>query len=361
MPDVELPNPFLFNDGSAVQTPTDWPRRRAELLELVVGVEYGGMPPTPAWTTAELLHDHQEGQTGQHFRTYRLHTGPDEQFAFTMTVLIPPGDGPFPVVINGDGCWRYVTDEVAQEVVRRGLILAQFNRVELAPDVYTADRNSGLYLVYPEGTYGALSAWAWGYHRCVDALSTMPFVDADRIAVVGHSRGGKCVLLAGATDERIALTAPNNSGAGGAGCYHFQGPESETLDDTMRLIAYWFGPRMRDYLGRVDELPFDQHSLKALVAPRALLSTEALGDLWANPTGTWRTHLAAREVYRFLSAEDRLGIWFRNGGHRHGPGDWRAFLDFLDWQLRDRPQPAGFRQPPFGDLSPGFSWRAPGT
>jgi endo-1,4-beta-xylanase len=74
--------------------------------------------------------------------------------------------------------------------------------------------------------------------------------------------------------------------------------------------------------------------LKALVAPRPLLTTEALGDLWANPTGTWRTYKAAAEVYRFLGVEDRIGIWYRPGEHEHGRDDWHAFLDFADWHFK---------------------------
>lgn len=65
----------------------------------------------------------------------------------------------------------------------------------------------------------------------------------------------------------------------------------------------------------VSDLVFDQHALKALVAPRSLVSTEALGDMWANPTGACQTYRAAREVYRFLGAAERIGIWFRDGEH----------------------------------------------
>jgi hypothetical protein len=68
-----------------------------------------------------------------------------------MTLYIPPGEGPFPVVISGDACWRYATDKVIDEVLRLGMILAVFNRVEIAPDIYNSERNSGIYRVYPEG------------------------------------------------------------------------------------------------------------------------------------------------------------------------------------------------------------------
>jgi hypothetical protein len=357
---AELPDPFQFADGARVCTAEDWSRRRREIADLVVELEYGGMPPAPSATHLEELHTTtMRALAGARFMSCRVESGPERPFAFLLTLLIPPGDGPFPVVLTGDACWRYVTEAIAADVVGRGMILAQFNRVELAPDIYRSERTSGLYRVYPEGEFGALAAWAWGYHRCVDALGELAVADSARIAVVGHSRGGKTALLAGATDPRIALTAVNNSGAGGAGCYRWQGPESETLADLLRGIPYWFGPHLGDYLGREAELPFDQHFLKALVAPRALLTTEALGDLWANPTGTWHTHCAAREVYRFLGAEERLGIWYREGGHQHGAADWRIFLDFMEWQLGDQPRPAGLNTPPQPDLPPAYAWTAP--
>ena len=290
-------------------------------------------------------------------------TGPEPEYSFLLQILIPKGDGPFPVVLNGDGCWWYATDEVVEEILRRGNIFAKFNRVEIFSEVRGVSaklHHRDLRLVYAGKGFGALAAWAWGYHRCVDVLIKMNFVDGTRIAVVGHSRGGKTTLLAGATDERIALVCANGSGAGGAGCFRVQGPGSETLADLMRSFPWWFGPTLREFEGREQELPFDQHFLKALVAPRPLLTTEALGDLWANPKGTWQTHLAAQEVYRFLRAAPRIGIRFRDGDHDHSLEDWRAFLDFMDWQLRGKTEYAGvFGVNPFPAEPLTFSWSAP--
>ncbi|MEI8138615.1 MAG: hypothetical protein WCI03_01965 [bacterium] len=347
-PDPVLRDLFHFRNGTPVTSPASWLKRRSEMQDLIVGIEYGGLPPKPDCCYAEELHTTTiQNPEGSRFISWRIIIGLDRKFSFLMTTLIPPGNGPFPVVLTGDTCWRYATDEVAREVLSRGAILAQFNRVELAPDINNSERVSGLYRVYPEGTYGALAAWAWGYHRCIDALVKMSLVRADQIAVTGHSRGGKTVLLAGATDERIALTAANNSGAGGAGSYKIQGPQSETLADCLRGFPYWYGPTLKEYLGRESELPFDQHYLKALIAPRALLTTEALGDLWANPTGTWQTYLAAREVYRFLKAEEKIGIAYREGGHAHDLADWSVFLDFMDWQFKGQRPSYPFDRNPF--------------
>ncbi len=351
---------FRGDDGRRVAGSADWRARRAELLELIVDVAYGGMPPAPAVARAELLHEHpfaMGGMEDARFRTYRLSAGPGRVISFGLTLALPPGGGPFPVVLCGDACWRYANDAVAEECLRRGYILALFNRTELAPDIYSSDRGTGLYPLYPDLAFGALAAWAWGYHRCVDFLATQPVVRDGQIAITGHSRGGKTALLAGATDERIAVTCANNSGNGGAGSYHIKGPACEALSDGMGMFPYWYGPRMAGYADREADLPFDQHGLKAAIAPRAFLSTEALGDLWANPLGTWQTHCAAREVWRFLGAEGRVGIDFREGGHTHILRDWRLFLDFADVQLGRATHDLALC--PYPGAAPAFAWRAP--
>jgi hypothetical protein len=356
----ELPDLFRFGAGGRAATGPDWRRCRTELLDLVMDVEYGRLPPTPEGVRGEELIRHRiAGLEDASHVQYRLLCGPEPRFRFMLDLLIPAGEGPFPVMLTGDACWRPAADEIAREGIRRRFVLAEFNRVEIAPDNRLHGRDAGLYRAWPDGRFGALTAWAWGYHRCVDFLSTLPGVDAAAIAAVGHSRGGKAALLAGATDERIALTGPNNSGCGGAGCFRRQGPKSETLADILRTFPFWFHPDLGACVGREDRLPFDQHAVKALVAPRALLTTEALGDLWANPTGTMQTHRAAREVYRFLGAEDRLGIRFREGPHRHGLPDWSAQLDFAEWVFRDRRPGRRFDEDPFPDLPPAHAWSAP--
>jgi len=362
---AELPDLFTFSSGERLRAADKWPQRRAELLELILSIEYGHLPPTPAAVHAELLHPSAiKNPVQATHNQYRLSIeGGEQPFWFIVDVLGPQvesADGRrFPVVICGDGCWRTVSEGIVGEVLGRGYALVTFNRTEIVPDAYRRDRDTALYLVYPGQDFGALAAWAWGYHRVVDFLLTQEFADPSALAVVGHSRGGKTVLLAGATDERIALTAPNNSGCGGAGSFLWQGEGCEKLADLVRAVPYWLADRAAEYVDREEDLPFDQHALKALVAPRALLSTEALGDLWANPTGTYQAHLGARKAYHLLGAEDRIGIWYREGEHSHGIADWKAFLDFADLQLRGLPTQTRYGESPFGELPPAFSWKAP--
>lgn len=358
---AEMPDPFVRNDGSRLEKPGDWPARRAEIAANIIAAEYGGLPPPPLSLQLELMNSSMVRNYHAVYSQYKIILGEHPAFHFRLDLMVPRADSAVPVILTGDGCYLKVTDQLRREIIDRGFALAVFSRTSVVPDVASAGRDSLLYRLYPGQTFGALAAWAWGYHRAVDALERIEGVDASRIAITGHSRGGKTVLLAGATDERIALTAPNASGLGGAGSYLFYGPKSERLAGMIRNFPHWLGPEMRQFIDREEKLAFDQHFLKAMVAPRAYFNTNGYDDLHANPAGTWQTHMAAREVYRFLGVADRMGIFYRPGGHEHGSEDWQAFLDFAQAQLlADRDiQTPGIN--PYPGMEPAFSWKAPGS
>ena len=328
-----LPRLLTFNDGSLVESEADWRRRRDEVRDTVISMQYGDLPPAPASVKFELLHETELYiDSVESYISGRIRFSFEHEMTFGVNLYVPHGNGPFPVVICGDGCWpRYTSNEVIDDVVGRGYILVTFNRCELAKDVMKdTSQDFGLYTVAPKGNYGALAAWAWGYQRVVDVLVEMSFVDSERIAITGHSRGGKTVLVAAATDERIALVGANNSGAGGAGCYRWIDPEAERIFNLLENFTYWFNPRFSNWIGRELELPFDQHFLKALIAPRAQINMTANGDLWANPVGTRITHEATKEVYDLLGAEENFVLTHREGKHAHKPEDWKMFLDFAE-------------------------------
>jgi dienelactone hydrolase len=386
LPDVDklpsipqLPDPFLFNDGSRVKSPADWHRRRAEILELVQKYEYGYLPPAPRAGEVRVTEDASyeapkaSGSNAKNAveampkyppgtveKSYVLSIGPEGKTVSThLIVTVPPGKGPFPAIVRGDLCWGRVHADIAEEVAKRGYILAQFDRTQLAAD-NKQTRDSGIFKLHPELETSAVSVWAWGYHRTIDYLLSRGDVDPKHIVITGHSRGGKTALLAGATDERIAITNPNDSGCGGAGCYREQAEKSEDIAAITKNFPYWFAPGFDRFIGHIDRLPIDQHEVKALCAPRALLSTEALGDLWANPKGTQISHLAAKEVYDFLGAGDRLAIHYREGGHEQMLDDWKTLLDFADMQFTGKTSDRGFNKLEFAVERP-YDWRRPGA
>ncbi len=369
-PDVnkgELPDLFALSDGHRIATAEEWPMRAEAWKELLVQVEYGGLPPNPAGVEIETLcHSAARRLSGApKLWSYRVHCfGGEKPFAFCVRILFPQSSEPVPAIINGDGCWWYLSDEVINHVLESGCALVMFNRTEFAEDLGYAGvtdkkkRSGGLYDVYPDGTFGALSAWAWGYHRCVDLIQELPFIDSGHIAISGHSRGGKTTLLAGATDERIALVNDNASCAGGGAVFRYVGNGGETLN-IINVFPSWFGTGLQPYLGQEENIPFDQHCLLAAIAPRPLLLTYALDDRWSNPEGMVQCAWAAKEAFRFLGQEDNLAFHLRPGPHAHSTPDWDVLLDFIAWKWKGEKPKANYNTHPYKHLHPAFSWRAP--
>ena len=181
MPEI-LPDLLRFDDGSAVAA-QDWERRRQQLHDAILPHEYGGMPPTGMETRGILLCSSSIRSTpGITYRSIEVRTrfAAGEELSFVLNLWVPPGDGPFPVVIDGDGYWRYFDDAVVDSVLARGYAAASFNRTAVAADNKEIYRDTGLYRLFPDATFGALAAWAWAYHRCVDVLQELDVIASDR-------------------------------------------------------------------------------------------------------------------------------------------------------------------------------------
>ena len=364
----QLPNPFVFEDGTEVRSINDWPPRRKEIAKVTVDMQFGHIPPAPAKLNVELL------SIGKSQRSYKITAGSDtKQVSFLMKLILPPGfQNGCPVIVDGDNCANYfIQPGFLNAGLQNGIGWALFDRTELAHDVKNEGRSQGaLYEVYPDYDFGAIGAWAWGYCRCIDALELLglPEVDLAWIASSGHSRGGKAAILAGAIDERFRVVNPNEACLGGGGCYriHSTGKyldldrwPSETLWDIMEETEFWFGPEMRKYINQEKNLPFDSHFLKSLIAPRVLLVSEAAGDMWANPVGSWQTTMAAQEVYRFLNAESNLYWYFRTGTHFHKTADIEMLVNVI-LHCRDGVQlNENFFMRPFQAYDKIFDWECP--
>ena len=226
-----------------------------------------------------------------------------------------------------------------EQSIERGWAVAVFYYGDVEPDVPNAPE--GVRAAYKDYDWGAVAAWAWGVSRAVDYLVTDSDIDASRIAVVGHSRNGKAALLAAAFDERIALAIPLQAGCGGTA------PSRGTVGESVKQIndrfPHWFNAEFKKFNDQTDRLPFDQHCLIALCAPRPVLLPNAVEDQWANPKGQFEMLQAAEPVYRLLDAggleaaempepgklvSSTLGYYIREGKHSMTTGDWKVFLDF---------------------------------
>jgi len=191
--------------------------------------------------------------------------------------------------------------------------------------------------------WGTISAWAWGISRIVDYLETDRLVNAKQIAIQGHSRLGKTVLWAAATDERIA--AVFSSCAGEMGSALARRDWGETVDDMAQNFSWQFAGNFQKWVGRWNDMPVDAHMLIALSAPRPVFVSGGTTDQWSDPVGEFLAEVAAGPVYRLLGRKDLgvtklppldtlvvggdLGWHYHTGGHMATPADWSAFLQFL--------------------------------
>lgn len=373
-----LPNPLQPPEGPSVVSPAEWPQAAGQWKALIVDHLYGCLPTAPESIQVEALcHAVIWRLPGQpRCFSYRVRCFREERYlGFCVRVFLPSSPGPHPVVINGDGCWWYVTDEVVQAVLGSGCALMLFNRTEFAEDTGNisnplpkdflpkgrvsdhgkAARRGGLYDFCVESDFGAISAWAWGYQRCVDLVQQLPFLDASRIAVTGHSRGGKAALLAGATDDRVALVNDNASGAGGSSLSKYVGDGGETLESVLSHFPAWFrqnGPQGRE------ALPFDQHCLLATLSPRPVRLTYAVDDRWSNPEGMVLSIRAAGRVYSLFGVPENLAFHLREGIHTHAPEDWKALIDFVRWKWMEGSPPLLLNRHPYSHL-PGSDGTTP--
>ena len=347
----EMPDPFRFDDGSRVRTVEDWQRRRDEIREMVLKHQYGHMPPAPgnvklsAESSPKIVNDGKSVLT-----RLRLTFGPEDGLFMTAALYRPKeASGRFPVVVRvGLG------GELAAAANERGYAFFGYSHTRLDPDTEGHDVVGPAQAAYPDYDWGSIAVWAWGASRAVDYLVTCPWVNKDQIAVTGHSRTGKVALLAGALDERFALVVPNGSGCGGAGAYRIVGENAEDLEAITleSRWASWFHDDFNQFAKEEHRLPFDQHFMRAMVAPRLLISTDGVDDHWANPLGTQAAFLAAQPVYDFLGVPDRHAMHFRPGGHDQLVEDIEVLLDFADRHFKGKKASREFTVLPFPEYRP---------
>jgi hypothetical protein len=199
--------------------------------------------------------------------------------------------------------------------------------------------------------WGALRAWAWGASALRKELARDPRIDGERIALQGHSRFGKAVLVAAAFDHAFADANVSSSGAGGTKLMRRDfGERWENMAGSGAF--HWFTPNIMHYAsgGRtVADLPIDAHTLIALRAPRPLFITSGTaeaGDAWVDPTGMWQAVQAAGPAWELLgtpvaeSAMPPAGNdaqsayplgWFQ---HTEGHIPWPGYDAFYQHQAR---------------------------
>ena len=361
VPDYTLPELLETAAGKPVTSVRQWEReRRPELLQLFEDQMYG---PAPA--ASEDLHFKLLSQ-GEAFDGLALRKEVGVYFnraetEYLKLLLYTPKATPWAPVFLGINFFgnhticedpgislpdtlRYRPDFTldargsqsqrwpVKYILEHGYAVATFCCEDVAPDYnFGTNRNT-------------LAAWAWGLSRALDYLLTDPDVDGNKVAVFGHSRMGKTALWAGARDERFALVIGNAAGCGGAALSrrHY----GETVRRINIRFPYWYAENYHQYGDNEDLMPFDQHELLALIAPRPLYIESGSEDRWSDPYGEYLSLVEASRVYAlygfdtFTSRQQPAveapeihgltGYHIREGKHEILLYDWQQYVKFAD-------------------------------
>lgn len=330
-----------------------WAKRREEIRAQLAEEMYGVIPEESCSAACTLIQ--RKDETGL-YEEYRICvTGEGGEHAFPVRLWLPEkGGGKHPLILylwnrNGaDGAVPRPGDRAMPpaDILKRGYALA----LCLADEIEKDDAAS-----FPQGlaraacgerrrsSAGALAAWAYGLRLAAKFLAEREDIDERRIAAAGFSRFGKAALWSGAGDEIFSAVASFDSGCGGAAVN--RGKQGEHITDMLHNFPHWLCLGMNEYAGREEEIPFDQHFLLALIAPRKLLVTSSTKDRWSGPYAEFLGLRYAQEAYQackkrgietwiwppageILMGED-CAYYLREGEHGAEEEDWNAFLELL--------------------------------
>lgn len=365
-PAYTLPDPLVTKAGKKVTTAQEWTTvRRPEVLELFRQHVYGRVPATEYKKTFKVVNEDKAAMGGAatlrqvdvtveaagkslviHLSLFVPNHAPKPAPAFLLICNRSP-DNIDPTRQKKSEFWP------AEEAIARGYAIAAFYNADVDPDLKSdTEFKDGIHPLLDRGprapdAWGTLAAWAWGASRCMDYLETDKDIAKHKVAVIGHSRGGKTALWAAAEDQRFAIACSNDSGCGGAALARRKTKEKETLAAINRGFPHWFNQTYKSYVGREEALPVDQHMLVALIAPRGVCVGSASQDLWADPRGEFLSVVHARPVYQLFGRQalgnttemppigeplhgDGAHYHIREGKHNLTLEDWNAYMDFAD-------------------------------
>ena len=386
VPAFEVPDVLRCEDGSYVKTPKQWERkRRPELLKMFSEQEYGITPRNIGIKVEhELVASNSGAMDGlatqkQVLFKFKGKNGKTHQ-ALLLLYIPNAVKGRVPVIVSynfhgnqtttlEDDVLPSLSKELMKEMgseswvrgeqksrwsyelaLQRGYAVATMNYHDICPDS-PALLSYGVLPLFPnynEGSrdtneWGTIGVWAWGYSRIADYLEKEKRIDKSRMVVLGHSRLGKTSLWAGVQDKRFKVVISNDSGCGGAAM-----AKRVIGENVARITAdfpHWFCPAFNMYSENEAALPFDQHELLALVAPRYVYVASADDDLWADPKGEYLSAYYAGPVYRLYGMQGLpsseqppihqpqhfdVGYHIRAGKHDVTEYDWKCYLDFCD-------------------------------
>lgn len=360
-----LPDVLMMRNGQPVKNIATWEqKRRPEILSLFENNVYGQMPKNFDSIRFAVTHDVAKAMNGKaHLKEVDVSVWKSAKKVTIHLTLFTPNHQtkPVPVFLLINNRSRRNTSPSrdtlsefwpAEMAIDSGYAIAAFHVSDAAPDG-KENYVDGVLQLYPDQLTAdngmkAIGAWSWAASRVMDYFEKDKSIDNKKVFAVGHSRGGKAALWAGAQDQRFAAVFANCSGNTGAALARRK--FGETVKRINEQFPHWFSNNYKKYNDNESALPVDQHMLLALIAPRPLYTTNASKDLWADPRGSYLSAKNAEPVYALygkktsLTSEppainspiihSALGYHNREGIHDLTAYDWKAFIQFANYHFK---------------------------
>ena len=285
---------------------------REYVLDLIKREQYGYVDDKGLTYTVEVGGVNQDQYAGKAtHRVFKFKFEKDGKKAeFPVNVFEPTDkkDVPFVITINFQKELpnRYTPIE---ELMDEGIAVAHVMYEDVTTD--DGDFENGLAPLLTDRTKpdsaGKISIWAYAIIKVGEFLVKYGYANPKKLFVSGHSRLGKTALWALAQSELFAGGLSNCSGCAGAAI--FREKQGENIEKITRVFPFWFCNNFLKYVGKENDLPFDQHYLQALVAPRKLCVVTAELDYWAD---TDAQHLAMQLASEVYEKQGLVGL--KNGG-----------------------------------------------
>lgn len=322
-----LPDPFRLASGSPVASAADWARRREEIRHLAGQCLYGPLPAAPVSVTGTVTPGAITVRVSGNGTTAELSAG----------LQLPAGNGPFPAVIALRG-----TGADAAVLLSCGAAVITFDPRQAGQENTGRAQKAGAFydLFGAASSAGLLTAWSWGVSRIIDVIAQSASGQSasgqgggsilrDAIGVTGCSRFGKGALVAGAFDERIALTMPVESGTGGVPAFRGAASEPGAQPPEHAFAEQpWLGDTFGEFAGDPATLPLDTHEIIGLIAPRGLLVLDNPHIDWLAARSGCVAALAGAEVYGALGARQNISYLsdVQDAAHCAARPEWAAPL-----------------------------------
>lgn len=335
---------FRGDDGmpQPVRSQAAWLRRRAEILsgmQTVMGTLPGDEKRCPL--DVQVSEEVDCGRYVRQLISYQSEPGGRVPAYLLIPKAVQNGQARAPgiLVLHGTnnvvghgtvvGVGNVMNRQTGSELAERGYVVLAPSYPLLAN--YQPDLKS---LGWESGTLKAV----WDNMRGLDLLQLLPGVDRNALGVIGHSLGGHNSVYTAVFDDRPKVIV---SSCGLDSFLDYYGGADRVWQPEKGWCQTRYMPRLLNYRGHLENIPFDFHELIGALAPRHVLIVAPLQDSNFQHASVDRIGTAARPIFELYGVPANLQIEHPDCPHDFPPEMREKAYELFDRVLKGKEKVAG--------------------